>query len=279
MAKTLTRWRPGMLKLKVERLEEKHEKVRSEFRYGRLERTMVLPLGAVEDNATATYVNGILEITVKVGEPKEAGRHILIEMPKPRTVKARAAPYGWEVSIVSRTARSVPRLRRCDTNIAVVGATRKRSGPSREACDQSAVGVVTTTPASMGYRLLADTSMVAHLGFLAYVVVGGFLAWRWPRAIWPHVVLVRMGSVDRRIPSRLPADLHGGPGPPPCWTARAGHRLHRPLPDLGRLPAAVRRPRPAHGGRDRHRIVDRRADPLAPAGRPAPRRSHGAATR
>jgi hypothetical protein len=45
----------------------------------------------------------------------------------------------------------------------------------------------------MGHRLLADTSMVAHLGFLAYVVVGGFLAWRWPRATWPHVSLSGWG--------------------------------------------------------------------------------------
>jgi hypothetical protein len=41
----------------------------------------------------------------------------------------------------------------------------------------------------MGYRLLADAIMVVHFGFLAYVVAGGFLAWRWPRAIWPHLLL------------------------------------------------------------------------------------------
>jgi hypothetical protein len=46
----------------------------------------------------------------------------------------------------------------------------------------------------MGYRLLADAAMVAHFGFLAYVVAGGFLAWRWPHAIWPHVLLAGWGG-------------------------------------------------------------------------------------
>ncbi len=32
----------------------------------------------------------------------------------------------------------------------------------------------------MGYRLLADAAMVAHFLFLAYLVMGGFMAWRWP---------------------------------------------------------------------------------------------------
>jgi Protein of Unknown function (DUF2784) len=41
----------------------------------------------------------------------------------------------------------------------------------------------------MGYPLIANAAMVVHFGFLAYVVAGGFLAWRWPRAIWPHLLL------------------------------------------------------------------------------------------
>ncbi|GAA2516047.1 DUF2784 domain-containing protein [Pilimelia columellifera] len=39
----------------------------------------------------------------------------------------------------------------------------------------------------MVYRLLADAAMTAHFGFLAYVTVGGFLTWRWPRLFWPHL--------------------------------------------------------------------------------------------
>ncbi len=35
--------------------------------------------------------------------------------------------------------------------------------------------------------------MVFHFAFLAYVVAGGFLAWRWPWAIWPHLLLAGWG--------------------------------------------------------------------------------------
>ncbi|WP_089300931.1 DUF2784 domain-containing protein [Haloechinothrix alba] len=38
------------------------------------------------------------------------------------------------------------------------------------------------------YRVLADATMSLHLAFLAYVLLGGFLAWRWPRAIVPHAI-------------------------------------------------------------------------------------------
>lgn len=41
--------------------------------------------------------------------------------------------------------------------------------------------------------MLANVTMAVHFGFLAYVVAGGFLAWRWPRAIWPHLVLAGWG--------------------------------------------------------------------------------------
>jgi hypothetical protein len=45
----------------------------------------------------------------------------------------------------------------------------------------------------MGYRVLADATMVAHFAFLAYVVAGGLLAWRWPLAIWPHLAAAGWG--------------------------------------------------------------------------------------
>ncbi len=45
----------------------------------------------------------------------------------------------------------------------------------------------------MGYRLLADAAMVAHFSFLAYLVAGGFVAWRWPRTIWAHVATALYG--------------------------------------------------------------------------------------
>ena len=45
----------------------------------------------------------------------------------------------------------------------------------------------------MAYHLLANATMLLHFAFLAYVVSGGFLAWRWPRAIWPHLLAAGWG--------------------------------------------------------------------------------------
>ncbi|MFC3964980.1 DUF2784 domain-containing protein [Nocardia jiangsuensis] len=45
----------------------------------------------------------------------------------------------------------------------------------------------------MWYRLVADATMVVHYAFVAYVVVGGFLACRWPRTIWLHIAAVAWG--------------------------------------------------------------------------------------
>ena len=36
------------------------------------------------------------------------------------------------------------------------------------------------------YRLIADAATAAHLSFLAYIVVCGFIAWAWPRTIRTH---------------------------------------------------------------------------------------------
>jgi hypothetical protein len=39
----------------------------------------------------------------------------------------------------------------------------------------------------MIYRVLADVAMTTHFLFLVFVVVGGFLAWRWPRLWFAHL--------------------------------------------------------------------------------------------
>lgn len=75
----------GVLKIHAERTEEKHDKSHTEFHYGRLDRTIVLPPGVMEDTGAATYANGILEITFKLGEPREPGRRIPIEKAKVTT--------------------------------------------------------------------------------------------------------------------------------------------------------------------------------------------------
>jgi len=39
----------------------------------------------------------------------------------------------------------------------------------------------------MLYRVLADLVVLLHAAFVAFVVVGGFLAWRWRWVVWAHV--------------------------------------------------------------------------------------------
>jgi len=69
----------GVLTVKAERREEKKEGQRSEFRYGTFRRSMTLPAGADEDDAKATYADGILEIQVAIGTMKEPeAKHISI---------------------------------------------------------------------------------------------------------------------------------------------------------------------------------------------------------
>jgi hypothetical protein len=45
----------------------------------------------------------------------------------------------------------------------------------------------------VGYKLLTTVILVTHFAFLAYVVFGGFLAWRWPRTIVVHLVAAGWG--------------------------------------------------------------------------------------
>ncbi|MBB5869637.1 hypothetical protein F4553_003016 [Allocatelliglobosispora scoriae] len=45
----------------------------------------------------------------------------------------------------------------------------------------------------MAYRILAGAIVVLHLAVLAYVVFGGFLAWRRPRTIWLHLAFAGWG--------------------------------------------------------------------------------------
>jgi hypothetical protein len=44
------------------------------------------------------------------------------------------------------------------------------------------------------YAVLADAVVVLHFAFLAFVVAGGLLAWRWPWLIWPHLVAAGWGA-------------------------------------------------------------------------------------
>ncbi|QSB04308.1 DUF2784 domain-containing protein [Natronoglycomyces albus] len=46
----------------------------------------------------------------------------------------------------------------------------------------------------MGWRIAADITMAAHFGFLIYVALGGFLAWKWRWMIIPHLGAAAYGA-------------------------------------------------------------------------------------
>ncbi|HZM27441.1 MAG TPA: DUF2784 domain-containing protein [Gemmatimonadales bacterium] len=45
----------------------------------------------------------------------------------------------------------------------------------------------------MSFRILADITVLAHLTFVLFVVLGGFLAARWPRVAWVHLPAAAWG--------------------------------------------------------------------------------------
>lgn len=46
----------------------------------------------------------------------------------------------------------------------------------------------------MGWRIMADVTMTAHFGFLLYVALGGFLAWKWRWMLIPHFGAAAYGA-------------------------------------------------------------------------------------
>jgi HSP20 family protein len=71
-----------LLHLRAERRSQTEEEDvtgwRSEFHYGSFERTMPLPTGATEDDVTATYADGILEIRVPVDREADTAKRVPI---------------------------------------------------------------------------------------------------------------------------------------------------------------------------------------------------------
>lgn len=47
----------------------------------------------------------------------------------------------------------------------------------------------------MIFRVLADAVVVLHLGFVAFVVLGGLLVLRWPRLAWLHLPCAAWGAL------------------------------------------------------------------------------------
>lgn len=54
----------GVLTIRAQRQEQHEGRYRSEFRYGAFSRHIPLPASADEDDITATYRNGVLEVSV-----------------------------------------------------------------------------------------------------------------------------------------------------------------------------------------------------------------------
>jgi HSP20 family protein len=71
----------GVLRISAERQEKSEHKekssYRSEFRYGSVSRTIPLPAGASQDDVSASYKDGVLEVRVHVPE-QPAGGHTKI---------------------------------------------------------------------------------------------------------------------------------------------------------------------------------------------------------
>lgn len=68
--------RDGQLTIKAERNQTTETNGRSEFSYGAFARTIVLPIGADEDDINATYDRGILTVSVPLSEEESAERHV-----------------------------------------------------------------------------------------------------------------------------------------------------------------------------------------------------------
>jgi len=84
-----------LLMISGERKEEKEEKregfYRSERNYGSFYRHIPLPEGAKTENATATFVNGVLEITIPAPAVATPTRKLEITEPKREVKSAKAS--------------------------------------------------------------------------------------------------------------------------------------------------------------------------------------------
>lgn len=59
----------------------------------------------------------------------------------------------------------------------------------------------------MGFRAVGDAALAVHVGFLAYVLLGGVAAWRWPRTIVAHASVICWAALSVTI--TLPCPLTG----------------------------------------------------------------------
>lgn len=75
------------------------------------------------------------------------------------------------------------------------------------------------------YLFIVAATVAAHFAFVVYVVVGGFLALRWPRTIWPHLAAVAWAAANAYLAVPCPlTELER-------WARREGGM--EPLPSAG----------------------------------------------
>ena len=63
----------------------------------------------------------------------------------------------------------------------------------------------------MGWRILADLTVVLHLAFAAFVIFGGFLAWKWRWVLFAHPLALAWGfwvEVSGQICPLTPLENH-----------------------------------------------------------------------
>jgi hypothetical protein len=63
----------------------------------------------------------------------------------------------------------------------------------------------------MIWSLLADSFVILHFAFTAFVIVGGFLTWRWPQIAFLHLPALAWGSwveVSHSICPLTPLENH-----------------------------------------------------------------------
>ena len=63
----------------------------------------------------------------------------------------------------------------------------------------------------MAWRLLADLLVVIHLAFAAFVIFGGFLAWKWRWAVFAHLPALVWGfwvETSGQICPLTPLEIH-----------------------------------------------------------------------
>jgi HSP20 family molecular chaperone IbpA len=98
----------GRLYLHVDRPQQKREQAHTEFRYGRLSRSVALPPGAILDSATARYERGLLEVTLAMGEPDRTGRLISVAVPAAPAAVSSTAPVAKRSPARARATKRSP---------------------------------------------------------------------------------------------------------------------------------------------------------------------------